>query len=112
MATFTSGDTGMSRVHQGETMGIADKTYYLDENRELTEDQSKAAFVLINQGQEIPADMADKYGIGKVAQKAEKAEQPQAEKAGASDEDATVTEKAKKPAANKAKTPAKDKGAK
>jgi hypothetical protein len=49
----------------GVKMGVANKTYYLDQNRELTEDQSKAAFVLINEGQEIPKEMADQYGIGK-----------------------------------------------
>lgn len=46
-------------------MGIADKDYFLDENKQLTDKEDKAAFVLIRKGQEIPKDMADKYGIGK-----------------------------------------------
>lgn len=80
-------------------MATADKTYYLDENQELTDDQEKAAFVLINEGQEIPRDMADKYGIGKVAQDAE--------------DEADKSVKAAKAPANKAKKSAKaDKGAK
>lgn len=75
-------------------MGTADKTYYLDENRELTTDQEKAAFVLINKGQDVPKEMADKYGIGKVAPEEE------------------TEEKAAKPSANKKATPSKNKGVK
>jgi hypothetical protein len=52
----------------GETMGTADRDYFLDENRELTTDEEKAAFVLIRKGQDIPKETADKYGIGKTPQ--------------------------------------------
>lgn len=68
-------------------MGTADKDYFLDENREVTTDEEKAAFVLIRKGQDIPKEMADKYGIGK---------EKTAEKGG-------------KPASNKAKKPSADK---
>lgn len=77
-------------------MGIADKDYFLDANRNLTDSEEERAFVLIRAGQEIPKEMADKYGIGKVAQEA-----------GAADDEETV--KAAKPAANKAVKPAKNK---
>jgi hypothetical protein len=79
----------------GETMGIADKDYFLDENRELTTDEEKAAFVLIRKGQDIPKEMADKYGIGKVTPTDEvEAEKPV---------------KASKASANKSAKPAEDK---
>lgn len=68
-------------------MGIADKDYFLDENLKLTTDEDKAAFVLIRKGQEIPKEMADKYGIGK----------PKAEAKAAP----ASTNKAAKPAENK-----------
>lgn len=83
----------------GATMGIADRDYYLDENRELTTDADKAAFRLINKGQDVPKEMADKYGIGKVAQP---------EKAAAD----AVDEKAAKPTVNKSVKPTKNKGVK
>lgn len=44
---------------------IADKDYYLDKDRKLTDDPEKGAFHLIREGQEIPKEMADEYGIGK-----------------------------------------------
>jgi hypothetical protein len=47
----------------GLTMGIADRTYYLDKDRQLTADPDKAAFVLVNKGQQIPKEMAAEYGI-------------------------------------------------
>lgn len=75
-------------------MGTADKDYFLDENRELTTDEGEAAYVLIRAGQEIPKEMADKYGIGKVAQPAE------------------AKAKAEAPATNKAEKPRKNKGVK
>jgi hypothetical protein len=49
-------------------MGVADKDYFLDDAGNVTADEEKAAFVLIRAGQDIPKEMADKYGIGKVAQ--------------------------------------------
>lgn len=85
-------------------MAVADKTYYLDENKELTTDQEQAAFVLINKGQEIPRDMADKYGIGKVAQ--------EGETDAAEGDESSVEEKAAQPSANKSKKPTENKGAK
>lgn len=93
-------------------MGVANKTYYLDENRELTEDQSKAAFVLINEGQEIPKEMADQYGIGKDTGSASKVAQADAtattDGATAADE-AAGAPKSTKSSANKAARPAKNK---
>ena len=80
-------------------MGTADKDYYLDENRQLTDDAEKGAFLLIRQGQEIPKEMADEYGIGKVAQTVE-------------EDGAPVEEKAAKPSANKSAAPTKNKGVK
>lgn len=76
-------------------MGIADKDYFLDEHRQLTTDEAKAAFVLIRKGQEIPKEMADKYGIGKTK---EKQDAPPAESV-----------KAAKPSADKSVKPTEDK---
>lgn len=81
-------------------MGIADRDYFLDENRELTTDEDKAAYRLINKGQEIPKDMADKYGIGKVAQTEVAAD------------DAVSDKKSAKPSADKSAKPTKNKGVK
>ena len=78
-------------------MGKADKDYFLDENRELTDDEEKAAFVLIRKGQDIPKEIADKYGIGKVAQPEEAAGEEHAVK------------RAAKPTANKSAKPTEDK---
>lgn len=85
----------------GATSGVADQDYFLDANRELTTDPDQAAFLLIREGQDVPKEMADKYGIGKVAQTDEKAaaEEP-------------VLEKAAKPSANKSKKPTQNKGVK
>lgn len=77
-------------------MGVAEKDYFLDENRELTTKEEKAAFVLIRKGQEIPKEMADKYGIGK-AEKPEKAA------------DKPVSQKSAKPSENKSAEPAENK---
>lgn len=52
-------------------MGTADKDYFLDEYRQLTTDEAKAAFVLLRKGQNIPKEMADKYGIRKEKEKSE-----------------------------------------
>lgn len=54
---------------------VADKDYFLDEQGNLTDDDQKAATVLIRKGQEIPADMAEKYDFGKVAQDEEAADE-------------------------------------
>lgn len=94
MATFTTG-RGKTRPNQGVNM-IADKNYFLDAEGNLTTDEEAAATRLINQGQEVPKHMADKYGIGKVAQEAAEAE----------------VEEKPAPAENKAKQPTKNKGAK
>lgn len=79
--------------------GTADQDYFLDDNRELTTDESKAAILLIRKGQDVPKDVADKYGIGKVAQSDETAAD-------------TVEEKAEKPSTNKSKKPTQNKGVK
>src|SRR3954469_23223768 len=92
----------------GANMGPADKDYFLDANGNVTEDQEQAATLLIRQGQDVPKEMADKYGIGKVAQ-TEGAAPANAE--GADEPDAAV-EKADKPASNKAAKPKSNKGAK
>lgn len=78
-------------------MGTADKDYFLNKNGELAEGEADAATLLIRKGQEIPKDMADKYGIGKVAQ---------------DEGEADESVKAAEPKSNKAKSPAKNKGAK
>ncbi len=72
-------------------MGTADKDYFLDEDRKLTTDNAKAAFVLIRKGQDIPKEMADKYGIGKEKPKTaekpvEKAPEPKEKGAGPSED--------------------------
>lgn len=78
---------------------IADKDYFLDAQRNLTTDTDAAALLLIRAGQEIPKDMADRYGIGKVAQTESAEEKP-------------VSKKASKPSANKSETPTENKGVK
>lgn len=80
----------------GIVVGTADQDYFLDANRELTTDEEKAAFLLIREGQNVPKEMADKYGIGKVAQPDEKAESKPVKKAAKSSEN-----KAEKPAEDK-----------
>lgn len=85
-------------------MGTADKTYYLDKDGKVTTDPQKAATVLINEGQEIPKEMADRYGIGKAAPKA--AAEPKNEPDASN---ATTDKKASQPTANKAKQPTKNK---
>lgn len=97
MATFTTAGIKFPAKNQGESMK-ADKDYFLDADRQLTDDEEKSAFLLIRQGQEISKEVADKYGIGKVAQ-TEEAE-------------ITVEEKAVKPSANKSKKPTENKGVK
>jgi hypothetical protein len=67
-------------------MGVADRDYFLDDAGNMTADEEKAAFVLIRAGQDIPKEMADKYGIGKSAKTAsedegEKASSPDSNKA-------------------------------
>lgn len=52
-------------------MGTADQDYFLDDKGEVTTDTEKAAILLIRKGQDIPKDMADAFGIGKVAQQEE-----------------------------------------
>lgn len=55
---------------------IADKDYFLDTEGNVTTDTEEAHQLLIREGQEIPKEMADKYGIGKVAQPEDAAEKP------------------------------------
>lgn len=79
-------------------MGIADKDYFLDAEGQLTDSEEKAATLLLRAGQDVPVEMADKYGIGKVAQ-ADEAADP-------------VSAKAATPSANKKASPSKNKGVK
>ena len=88
-------------------MKVADKDYYRDEDGNVTSDESKAATLLVREGQEMTAEVeeliggADKAEDKKVAQESE--------------EDAEADEAAKKsskPAANKKASPSKNKGAK
>lgn len=69
MATFTTHKMRRdnTRLDQGVARMKADKTYYLDSTGELTTEEPSSGFVLINEGQEIPKEMADRYGVGKVA---------------------------------------------
>lgn len=73
--------------------GVADQDYFLDGNGELTTDENESAFLLIRKGQDVPNDVAEKYGIGKVAQ-----DEPEV--------------KADAPSKNKKATPSKNKGVK
>jgi hypothetical protein len=77
--------------------GTADKDYFLDINGKVTADEEKAHSLLIRKGQDIPKEMADKYGIGS-AKSAKAASAP-----------AEDGEKANKPASNKSAAPAKNK---
>ncbi len=81
-------------------MGTADKDYFLDENGKVTTDTEKAAIVLIRKGQDIPKEMADKYGIGKDKPK-------MAEKA--ADKAPESKEKGAGPSEDKSATPTNDK---
>ena len=80
-------------------MGTADKDYFLDKEGNIAQDELSAATLLIRKGQEVPKEVADKYGIGKVAQSDEAT-------------DDTVEKKSAKPSANKSVTPTKNKGVK
>jgi hypothetical protein len=87
----------------GAKMGIVDKTYYLDKEGNVTEDPKKGATILINEGQEVPKEMVDKYGIGKVAQDDE---------AAGDEGESSNTVKSAAPKSNKAKSSAKNKAEK
>ena len=82
---------------RSKIVGKADKDYFLNADGNLAESEDDAAFLLVRQGQDVTQEMADKYGIGKVAQE---------------EQDAEPVEKAAKPASNKAKKPASNKGVK
>lgn len=71
MATFTTGLIFGSAPQNNEgNMQIADKNYFLDAEGKLTTNEEDARIRLINEGQEIPAEMAAEYDFGgKVAQK-------------------------------------------
>jgi hypothetical protein len=51
----------------GIMQGTADKDYFLTLEGKVTTDEEKAHSLLIRKGQDIPKDIADKYGIGKKA---------------------------------------------
>jgi hypothetical protein len=76
-------------------MGKADQDYFLDVEGNVTTDEKKAHQLLIRKDQDIPKEMADKYGIGKVAQKEEESD--------------GKTVKSAKPSANKSEKPANNK---
>jgi hypothetical protein len=79
MATFKS-PVWKRKIHTGltssEEVMKADKDYFLDDKEKLAKSETDAAFLLVRKGQEIPADVAKKYGIG------EKAETTTAKKGG------------------------------
>ena len=79
-------------------VGISDKDYFLDIEGNVTTDEATAHQLLIRAGQEIPKQMADDYGIGKVTSTDEKAEKE--------------TVKSAKPSTNKAEKAAENKGVK
>jgi hypothetical protein len=64
--------------------GTADKDYFLTLEGKVTTDEEKAHSLLIRKGQDIPKDIADKYGIGKKAsadaERPAKAEAPSKDK--------------------------------
>lgn len=88
-------------------MGTADKDYFLDGDGKVTTDQDAAATLLIRKGQDIPADMAEQYGIGKSSKAKATAEGtvPETDAATATDS----TEKASRAKSNKAAKPASNK---
>jgi hypothetical protein len=86
----------------GVIMGTADKTYYLDKDGKVITDPVKAATILINEGQDIPKEMADKYGIGKPPGK-------EPAKAATEVDEASGAPKSAPAKANKAAKPAKNK---
>lgn len=89
--------------------GEADQTYYLDKDGNLTDNEGEYHSVLVHKGAMIPKSVADKYGIGKVAQSDEsesdsgtKAESPKSNKRAEAPENKAVKAPAKKAAAKKA----------
>jgi hypothetical protein len=83
--------------NHGGNMQTADKDYFLDKDQQLTESEADAAFLLVRKGQEISAETAAKYGIGKK------------KKADDADTGEEAETKAAKPSENKVKTPTKNK---
>jgi len=77
------------------TVGTADKDYFLDVEGNVVTDEETAHQLLIRKGQEIPKEMADRYGIGKVAQPEAKADEKTVKKAKATEN------KAEKPTEDK-----------
>lgn len=77
---------------------IADKDYFLNKDGNLAESDEDAAFLLVRKGQEISAETAGRYGLGKVAQEGEPVEK--AEKKSAA------------PSENKSAKPTRNKGVK
>ncbi len=76
---------------------LAEQHHWLDEDGNVTTDETKGSIWLVREGSPITKEMADKYGIGKVT--------PQ-------DEGETATVKADKPKSNKSESPTSNKGAK
>lgn len=74
---------------------IADRHYWLDKDGNVTTDEAKSHLWLVREGSPISKEIADKYGIGKVAQEGE-----------------PVKAKSAKPSENKVKKPSENKGVK
>lgn len=87
-------------------MGTANQDYFLDAEGNVTTDEEKANTLLIRSGQEIPADMAERYGDALNSKVARQSEEAKAE------ESAEAEPKAAKASANKKASPSKNKGAK
>lgn len=81
-----------------EQIGTADRHYWLDRNGKVTTDELKGEVWLVREGSPITKEMADVYGIGKVAQP-----EPEA---------VETVKKAAKPSENKAEKPKENKGVK
>lgn len=89
---------------QGKDAYIADRNLYLDKDDNLVEEDNPAqARQLVGKGGALSEADARKYGLIEADETAE---------AEAETEEADGGEKASSPSANKAKTPAKNKGAK
>lgn len=97
MPIINVGSLTFQAPSQDIIMVQADQDYFQDDEGNVTTDANAAAFLLVRKGQDIPIEMADKYGIGKVAQEVQ---------------DEAPVEKAATPSSNKAKTSASNKGVK
>lgn len=83
---------------------VADKDYFLDEEGNVTDNEEKAATLLVRAGQEMSKEVADKVGA-----MPDKVAQDEADKVPG---ESIAEEKAAKPSSNKSAAPTKNKGAK